>query len=182
MHKDWYEGLISHLTERELSYEEIRMVDHILSSDRETLRREKLGGQQYEKTKLNTPNVSSDSELLKKEKSSVQPLQENNTASQVKNSYDKYPILRTISKIFRVLAWIVGVITAMTTIRAFFEGISLAIKRKDIDIFNVLDLYTSFYGVFLGGLMVLLLLAFSELIMVSIDIEYNTRHTKRSTN
>ena len=40
MDKDWYEALIKHLSERDITAEERKIVDHILSADAEILKQE----------------------------------------------------------------------------------------------------------------------------------------------
>jgi len=65
MDKEWYEALIQHFSKRELTDEQKKMIEHILSTDLETLKNEKL------------------LELSKVEKDS---------ATQISKNYDKYAI------------------------------------------------------------------------------------------
>jgi hypothetical protein len=74
------------------------------------------------------------------------------------NNYDKYPALRTICQIYRISAWIVGIISIIVAILTIKIGIILSLST-----------------IVIGGLIVLGLLATAELMMVFIDIERNTR-------
>ena len=77
---------------------------------------------------------------------------------QYKNSYDKYPALRTICQIYRISALIVGIISIIIALLTFKIGIILSLST-----------------IVVGGLIILGLLAVAELMMVFIDIERNTR-------
>ncbi len=77
-------------------------------------------------------------------------------------SRTRYPALMTISGIFVVFAWIVGISALIVTF--YFLSADSKILRLISFIF--------------GGLIVLGLVAISESIKVFIDIEYNTRQKK----
>lgn len=137
MDKEWYEGLKSHLSERELSDKARKMVDHILSSDLETLSKEEIKEQDL--NEIETTN---------------QPLS---------FSSEKYPALRTIASLYTAFAWIVGIV-------ALIIAIYFGTKSEG-------GLLIALQTVVIGTLIVLGVLAVSELIKVVIDIEFNTRQS-----
>lgn len=87
-------------------------------------------------------------------------------ANQINNAYDKYPALRTISEIFKVFAWFIGIVTIIVTVIMFSKA-------------GETGLIFPLISVVVGGLIVLGLLAFAESIMVFIDIEHNTRKSEK---
>lgn len=74
----------------------------------------------------------------------------------------RYPALRTISGVYMVLAWIIGIAAIITTF--YF------LSEDRMKIFGLVSLVV-------GGLLALGLAAISESIKVFLDIEYNTRKT-----
>lgn len=75
----------------------------------------------------------------------------------------KYPVLRTISRIMVFFAWLVAVATVIVfSIFLKFDG--------DLILF-------AFASLMFGGLVILVLLAYSEIIKVFVDIEENTRRS-----
>lgn len=86
-------------------------------------------------------------------------------SDQSSNSYDKYPALRTISGIYKVFAWIIGIVTIIIAI--------IFLKAGEMGIIF------SLVSIVVGGLIVLGVLAVAESIMVFIDIEHNTRQKAR---
>jgi hypothetical protein len=111
---EWYEGLKLHLSRRGLSAEARKMVDHILSSDPETLSKEVIN--QQELNDLETTNQS------------------------LSFSTEKYPALRTIARLFTVYAWIAGIVTLI--IASYFgtksEGSIIVLPVIVIGALNVL--------------------------------------------
>lgn len=91
--KDWYEGLKQHLKERDITEEERKIVEHILSADPEILKTEEA-----QETNLKATEISSQNITL---------------------GTDKYPALRTIAVIYTASAWIVGI---LAIIIAFYFG------------------------------------------------------------
>jgi len=90
MDKEWYEGLIAHLSERELSDEARKIVDHILSTDPDTLSKEATKEQELTERETSTQSVSLTAE--------------------------KYPALRTIAGLYTAFAWIVGIVALIIAI------------------------------------------------------------------
>lgn len=82
-------------------------------------------------------------------------------SGQSSNSYDKYPALRTISGIYKVFAWIIGIVSIIVA--------AIFLKAGET------GLIFSLISIVVGGLIVLGVLAVAESIMVFIDIEHNTR-------
>jgi hypothetical protein len=74
----------------------------------------------------------------------------------------RYPALRTIARVYMVLAWIIGIAAIITTF--YF------LSEDEMKIFGLVSLIV-------GGLLTLGLAAISESIKVFLDIEYNTRKT-----
>jgi len=72
----------------------------------------------------------------------------------------RYPALRTISGIYMVLAWLIGIAAIIVTF--YF------LLKSDMKIFGLISFV-------FGGLLALGLAAISESIKVFIDIENNTR-------
>lgn len=77
-------------------------------------------------------------------------------------SHQRYPALRTIASVYSICSWVVGIISLVVVFYTYSqnetEGLIAAVPILII-----------------GGLVVLGLLAFSQLIKVVIDIEENTR-------
>jgi len=96
MDKEWYEGLIAHLKERELSPETRKLIDNILSTDPETLRNEEK------------PELS----LIEKETI-------NNSKSMMT---EKYPALSLLARFFIACGFIVGLFTIIITIVFIVQG------------------------------------------------------------
>lgn len=84
-----------------------------------------------------------------------------NNSVQSSENYYKYPALRTISAVYKIFAWVIGIVTLMIVI--------IALDKGDIGI------TISLISIVIGGLFVLGVLAVSESIKVFIDIEHNTR-------
>ncbi len=82
------------------------------------------------------------------------------------NSENKYPALRTISGIYRVSAWIIGIVTVLFSLLFLQAG--------------EWGLIFTLISIVVGGLIILGVLAVAESIMVFIDIEYNTRQKKKN--
>ncbi len=92
MDEDWYEALINHLHERDLTPEERIIFDQIMSSDTATL-----------------ITAEKQIELIKeKEHKSMLP--------------EKYPALRTIAGFFKLLAWIVGIVAVIAAVLLASKG------------------------------------------------------------
>ncbi|MDP3644341.1 MAG: hypothetical protein Q8S54_14275 [Bacteroidota bacterium] len=110
----WHEGLKSHLSRRVLSAEARKMVDHILSSDPETLRKEVIN--QQELNDLETTNQS------------------------LSFSTEKYPALRIIARLLTVYAWIAGIVTLIiaTNFGIKSEGSIIVLPVIVIGALNVL--------------------------------------------
>ncbi|HEY9170089.1 MAG TPA: hypothetical protein VIN72_11420 [Lutibacter sp.] len=84
-----------------------------------------------------------------------------NNSVQSSENYYKYPALRTISAVYKVFAWVIGIVTLMIAIMALDKG--------------DMGITISLISIVIGGLIVLGVLAVSESIKVFIDIEHNTR-------
>lgn len=82
-------------------------------------------------------------------------------SDQNSNSYDKYPALRTISSVYKIFAWIVGIVTLIVATMFLNVG--------------TIGIIFSLISIVVGGLIVLVVVAIGESIMVFIDIEHNTR-------
>jgi hypothetical protein len=82
-----------------------------------------------------------------------------------------FPALHTISAIFRILAWIVGLLTLVIVVL-------MLLGKFQVSQIGALGKYGA-AGITLlaGGLYTLILHAFGELIMVALAIEENTRKT-----
>lgn len=88
--KQWYEGLKQHLYHREITEEERKVVEHILSTD---------------------------PEILKTEESQVENLKTTEVLNQtISLGTIKYPALRAIAGFYVVFAWIVGVLAIIIAI------------------------------------------------------------------
>jgi hypothetical protein len=84
----------------------------------------------------------------------------------------KFPALHTISAIFRILSWIVGLLTIALVI-------ATALGKFQLVQIGTLDkLWLAGAYLLIGGLYSLILHAAGELIMVAIAIEENTRKIK----
>ena len=81
------------------------------------------------------------------------------------NTEIKYPALLTISTTYLIFGWIIGFATVIVTVYFF--------SKPELGIFGLVSLV-------IGGLLVLGLVSFSEIIKVFIDIENNTRHTNET--
>ncbi|MFN4074686.1 MAG: hypothetical protein ACK4HC_02125 [Cloacibacterium sp.] len=132
--KEWYEALKKHLSERDISDEEKAIVEHILLTEPEILEKQK-----FEKKLINTTKNHKPTSF----------------------SIDKYPALKTISKIYEIFAWIIVLITLIITIISIKDSFLLGL------------------GILIaGGIIALGLFAIAESIKVFVDIEYNTRQKK----
>jgi hypothetical protein len=81
----------------------------------------------------------------------------------------KFPALHTISAIFRILSWIVALLTVALVV------ITL-LGKFEVPTFATLGKYAAAAAILLiGGLYALILHAAGELIMVALAIEENTR-------
>lgn len=87
--------------------------------------------------------------------------QNNQNQINIKSSQDKYPALRIISGILKVIGWII----AIASIIATFYFLS---EEDGLQFFSI----ASILG---GGILTLGFLSMSEIIKVFIDIEENTR-------
>jgi len=72
----------------------------------------------------------------------------------------RYPALRTISSVYLILAWIIGIVAIFTSL--YF------LSENNVKIFALAS-------IIIGGLLALSMAAISEAIKVFIDIEHNTR-------
>ncbi len=88
--KEWYEGLKQHLYERDMSEEERKIVEHILSTDPEILKTEEAQEANLKTTEISTPSISLGT--------------------------DKYPALRTIARFFTVFAWLLGIFAVILAV------------------------------------------------------------------
>jgi hypothetical protein len=84
----------------------------------------------------------------------------------------KFPALHTISAIFKILSWIVGLLTIVLVVVTALGKFQLA-QFGTLNHFAMAAVY-----LLLGGLYTLILHAAGELIMVALAIEENTRHPK----
>ena len=84
---------------------------------------------------------------------------------ELKNSRSRYPALKTIAGLFSIIAWIIGIVAIIIAIYLFDQG-------ESGFVFGITFLVV-------GALNVLFVLAISELIMVLVDIEYNTRQKNK---
>ena len=140
--EDWYEALKIHLAERELSDEERKMIDHILSSDSNTLKNERQSTQRLNETeKLNIPLSFT----------------------------EKYPALRTLSGVIAFIAWTVAILTLIIVIAL--------LSNSSGEGSWVLPVGT----LAIGAILFIVLLAYSEIIKVFVDIEENTRMAAAAT-
>lgn len=89
--KLWYEALITHLSEREISDEERQLIDNILNTDPEILRSEEVKDA-FQTTLNGTERIQTKSEIV------------------------KYPALRTICGILTTFAWAIGVLTILSVL------------------------------------------------------------------
>lgn len=88
----------------------------------------------------------------------------------------KFPALHSISAIFKILAWIVGLITlglAGTTMAGVFKILTISAISTTSNIIAGLAI------LLLGGIYVLILYAMAEAILVVLAIEENTRKTPK---
>lgn len=88
--KEWYERLKQHLNERDITNEERKLVEHVLSANPETLESE-----------------AAQEAILKATEVSNQP---------ISVGTDKYPALRTIAGFFTFFAWIVGILSIIIAV------------------------------------------------------------------
>lgn len=103
-------------------------------------------------------NIALDKEERVKQKEFKTVITLNSTRS-------KYSALKTIAIVLKLFAWIYGFVTVIITIYFGMEGEA--------------GFYIAIPVLVIGSLIVLLVLAISELIMVLIDIEYNTRQNHK---
>jgi hypothetical protein len=75
----------------------------------------------------------------------------------------KYPALRTLSTVFWAIAWIIAALTMITTISLF---------KVSSESGNWIMPFAAFA---IGAILFISLLAYSEIIIVFVDIEENTR-------
>ena len=86
---------------------------------------------------------------------------------------ERYPALRSIAKVYKIMAWIVAIVAGIIAFVALLTGIF-----KGGEEFQALF---AFVVCVLGGAIgYISLLAISEGIQVFIDIEENTRRTRRT--
>ena len=95
---EWYEGLKQHLSERDITDEERRIFEHILSADTEILKTEEA-----QEANLKATDISN------------QP---------ISMGTDKYPALRTIALFYGVFAWIVGILAVILAVYFGSQGIA----------------------------------------------------------
>ncbi len=141
--KEWYEALITHFSKRELTEEQKQKLNYILNTDSDILRNEVYSG----RFKINDSNNIEDS-----------------TRNILNNENEKYPALRTVSIIYKIFAWVIGlaaIVIAILLMQAGQAGLIFAI-----------------ISIVVGGLIVLGVMAIAESILVLIDIEHNTRIKK----
>ncbi len=104
-----------------------------------------------------------DKEVTLQKKTEAENILKN--SDQSSNSYDKYPALRIISGIYKIFAWIIGIVTIIVAVMSLNTG--------------EMGLIFSLISVVVGGLIILGVLAVAESIMVFIDIEHNTRQKEK---
>lgn len=117
LNREWYDALIKHLHEREITAEERMRLEHIMSADAETLRSEEALELNLKHTE--TPN------------------------QQVVIGMNKYPTLRNIAGFLMGMAWVVGVITIGISIVFLMDkgdGILTAIIVFVVGLITVLGL------------------------------------------
>jgi VIT1/CCC1 family predicted Fe2+/Mn2+ transporter len=90
MDKEWYEALKTHLSERDLTEETRKIVDHILLADPDILRTEEKEEEKLKATETNNQSISFGSE--------------------------RYPALRTIADFYTALAWLVGIVAVIIAV------------------------------------------------------------------
>lgn len=118
---------------------------------------------QFQSYKVDIANEEAEKRGLKgeeKRKTTQNRMNKELKKLQTEVSFNKYPTLRFISGVFRLLAWII----AITAVIAFY-----LITEGDLGIVSALGVLVG------GGILFFILLAVAELIKVFIDIEYNTR-------
>lgn len=122
---------------------------------------EEIGYNTYEEYFYITFNEYFNTEATLQKKEAENTLKNSDQSS---NSYDKYLALRIISIINKVFACIIGTITFIVVLWFLDSGL------------NQIGMIFSLISIGCGGLIVLVLMAISELIMLFIDIEHNTRN------
>lgn len=133
LNKEWYEGLVVHLRSRNLSLKETETLDKLLNAD-----------------------VDSPDEIV----IPASPMDIGSNGFEI--PANQYPALITISGIYTVLSWIIGL---GVLIAALLTG-----SKMDSITLPVLIIV-------IGAFVVLGLLAMAEVIRLFIDIEFNTRKT-----
>lgn len=88
--KEWYEGLEQHLYERDITEEERKIVEHILSADPKVLKTEEEQEANFKATEISNQPIALGT--------------------------NKYPALRTIAGIYTAFAWIVGILAIILAI------------------------------------------------------------------
>ncbi|NOZ60346.1 MAG: zinc ribbon domain-containing protein [Calditrichaeota bacterium] len=112
--------------------------------------------------------VSIDAEICPNCGADLSEIEEEKIESSSENDGQKYPALRTISGIYKVLAWITGIGAVIT----LFYGFTLLGKGYSAKTTGI-SLITS--SLIMGILGVIAFLAISEGIKLFIDIESNSR-------
>lgn len=140
--KEWYDALIIHLKERQLSESEKKMRDHILSADLEALKADK----EIEQTLLTSNNEAA------------------SFSSGGSSEAGRYTALKTVVGLISILGYIVIAVGLIALIFLASNG----------------QVLFGFLALVISVLIALPLLAYSNLIYVFIDIEYNTRRTSEA--
>ena len=140
--KDWYDGLILHLNERQLSDEEKKIKEKILSSDPDALK--------------------ADTEI--KQLLIVEQAKAEVTQSGIGGGAERYSALKSIVGLISMLGYFVIIV-----------GFGLLIFLTSHD-----QPLMGFVALVVSVVIALPLLAFSNLIHVFIDIEYNTRKIREA--
>jgi hypothetical protein len=119
---------------------------------------------QFQSYKVDIANEEAEKRGLKEEekrKTTQNRMNQELNKLQSEVSFDKYPALRFISGVFRLLAWIIAITALIAMIYLITQG--------DLGIVSALGVLVG------GGILFIIHLAIAELIKVFIDIEYNTR-------
>lgn len=143
MDKAWYEALIIHLQERELTMDEKNVLDRILSSDSDSLRTDKEVNQLLEPDLIKRESVSSFSS----------------------SEGGRYTALKTLNGLIILLCYLIVFVG--------IGGFLFFMFSQNQGLHGLVALVISI-------IIALLLFAYSNLIQVFIDIEYNTRKTSES--
>jgi len=132
MDKEWFDALILHFPKRDMTTEQKDLIEHILITDSKTLNSESL---------------------------SEQINQSNNNPSITTVDIEKYPALRTLSIVYKISAWIIGICCFLAAIIFLFQK----------------ELLSCLECLLVGLLSTITIIAISELLILFIDLEYNTR-------